>query len=286
MVSVDPKIYKVNPPKLTTPSNEGDSLPKEGSDKTLVDGEILKWATAPNWQVEGGIYQNFEPNNVRGETYDVRAGDLLILSETCEENKREWVDLAKEKEIIIEPFRSATLQSFERVKLPPNMYGELWITNALQHKGLAFTGGDIDPGFWGYLYIKIHNVGPIPVSIRYREDVASVRFVRLSEAASKLYTATEILSPSDEQLPPCPTRNLYDWLQLSSKLDDIAASILDVRREVQRDVESTINDVKSTQKHIDLVQERFIEGILAGVVGGAVLALFLLIFKFLGIPIG
>ena len=261
-------------------------MPKESYNKTLVDEEIVKWATNANWKTNGGIYQNFEPNNVRGETYDIRAGDLLILSETCEERKRLWIDLAKEQEIVIEPFRAATVQSLERIKLPVNMYGEIWITNALQHKGLAFTGGDIDPGFWGHLYIKIHNVGPVPVSIRHHEDIASVRFVRLSKEASKSYTTIEILSPSDEQLPSCPTRNLYDWLQLSSKLDEIATSILDVRRDVQHDVESTINDVKSTQKRIDLFQERFIEGILAGVIGGAVLALFLLFFKLLGIPIG
>ncbi|HUW47435.1 MAG TPA: hypothetical protein VMW36_01660, partial [Patescibacteria group bacterium] len=147
-------------------------MSKELGERTLVDDEIIEWATNQDPEKQGGIYENFKADNARGETYDIRAGELMICSEA--DGKRNYVSLKDQKEIAIEPFRSATVQSYEKIRLPLNMYGELWIRNALQHSGLAFTGGDIDPGYWGYVYIKIHNVGPVPVSIRFQKDIASV----------------------------------------------------------------------------------------------------------------
>ena len=235
------------------------NLSKENYNRTLVDEEIVKWAKDTNWEKNGGIYQNFEENNVYGETYDIRAGDLLVLGKA--DGTRTYISLKDQKEVTIEPFRSATLQSFEKIKLPPDMYGELWITNALQHQGLAFTGGDIDPSYWGYLYIKIHNVGPVPVSIRYQKDIASVRFVRMHRPASKPYTKSEILNPRDEQLPPCSPRTLYDWLQLSTKLDGLTSSV----------------------KRVDWIQDRFVTAIFVGIVSGGILTVFLAILKILGI---
>jgi hypothetical protein len=129
------------------------------------------------------------------------------------------------------------------------MYGEVWIRNALQHRGLAFTGGDIDPGYWGYLYIKIHNVGPAPVRIRFKEEIASIRFVKLHKPASKPYTITEINVPRDDQLPPSPPRTLYDWLQLSKKLDALKASLDNVK----------------------CILDRFVIGLVAGLVVGLVI---------------
>jgi deoxycytidine triphosphate deaminase len=234
-------------------------MKKEVCERTLVDKEIINWAKSENWMEEGGIYENFEEKCVRGETYDIRAGNLIIVGEP--DGKRKYISLKDQKEIAIEPFKAATLQSLERIKLPLTMYGELWIRNELQHRGLAFTGGDVDPGFWGYLYIKIHNVGPAPVSIRFEEEIASIRFSEMCEAASEPYTETEILKPRDQQLPPTPPRILYDWLQLSTKLDQL----------------------KSALDNIKWVHDRFIVGLITGLVGGIVLAAILAIFKAIGI---
>lgn len=242
---------------------------RENYDKTLVDEEITRWATDPDWKTKGGIYQDFEPNNVKGETYDIRAGDLVVLDESCK-GEGGFRHLNELEEIVIEPFRAATVQSLERIKLPTDMFGELWITNALQHRGLAFTGGGIDPGFWGYLYIKIHNVGQVPVRLRYQEDIASIRFVRMPKAVTKPYTETEILRPSDEQLPPCPLKPLYDWPQMSSKLDEIN----DETREIKGSVEN-----------IERVQERYVDYLITGVITGVILALLLLLFRLLGLPV-
>jgi dCTP deaminase len=224
-----------------------DSLSKENYDRTLVDEEIIRWARNPNWMESGGIYENFDENNVHGETYDIRAGDLIIMSKS--DGKRDYITLKDQREITVEPFRSATVQSFEKIKLPLEMYGELWIRNALQHQGLAFTGGDIDPGYWGYLYIKIHNVGPVPVSIGFQKEIASIRFVKMHKPASRPYTTTEMLKPRDDQLPPSPPRMLYDWLQLSTKLDNLKISL----------------------NHVKWIQDRFVVGLVAGLVIGVVI---------------
>jgi len=231
-------------------------LSRETFDRTLVDEEIIKWAENANWKENGGIYENFEKGNTHGETYDIRAGDLIIMSEP--DGKRDYISLKDQKEIAIGPFRSATLQSYEKVKLPLDMYGELWIRNALQHQGLAFTGGDIDPGYWGYLYVKIHNVGPVPVSIGYEKEIASIRFVKMHKAASKPFTATEIVKPRDEQLPCSPPRMLYDWLQLSTKLDNL----------------------DSSQDSINRFHDRFVAGTVAGLVIGVILLAFEVLLRF------
>jgi dCTP deaminase len=198
-------------------------LPQGTYDRTLTDEEISNWAMNKDWMDNGGIYENFDERNVNGETYDIRAGDLIITGEP--DGKRNYISLRDQKEIAIEPFRSATVISFEKLKLPLDMYGELWIRNALQHRGLAFTGGDIDPGFWGYLYIKIHNLGPVPISIGYQKEIASIRFVRMHRPAKRSYATTEIIRPRDDQLPPSPPRIVYDWLQMSIKLDDFSVDL-------------------------------------------------------------
>jgi dCTP deaminase len=216
-------------------------------EKTLIDEEIDKWAKSENWIVCGGIYENFDEKNVHGETYDLRAGDLIIIGEP--DGKRNYISLKDQREVVIEPFKSATVQTLEKIKLPLDMYGELWIRNALQHQGLAFTGGDIDPGYWGHLYIKLHNVGPVPVRIGYQKEIASLRFVKMSRPAKKSYTMTEIIKPRDEQLPPCPPRMMYDWLQLSTKLDDLKLSL----------------------SHIQRFHDHFVIGVVAGLVTGLIL---------------
>ncbi|MEM5868107.1 MAG: hypothetical protein QXG39_09355 [Candidatus Aenigmatarchaeota archaeon] len=203
-------------------------MAKENFDKTLVDVEIIEWAKNKDWMTHGGIYENFEEGNVHGETYDIRAGDLIIIG--GHDGKRRYISLKDEREVVIEPFKSATVQSFEKIKLPLDMYGELWIRNALQHQGLAFTGGDIDPGYWGYLYIKLHNVGPAPVRIGYKEEIASIRFVKMSRPAKRPYTEFEIIEPRNEQLPPSPPRLMYNWLQLSAKIDELRLSVGNIQR--------------------------------------------------------
>ena len=227
--------------------------------RTLVDKEIIKWAKSKDWMEEGGIYDNFEEKCVHGETYDIRAGDLIILGEP--DGRRRYISLSEQKEITIDPFRAATVQSFEKLKLPLDMYGELWTRNELQHRGLAFTGGDIDPGFWGYLYIKIHNVGPVPVSIGYQERIASTRFVKMCEAAREPYTETEIIKPREQQLPPTPPRIVYDWLQLSTKLDNLGLAL----------------------DHLKWIQDRFVVGLFAGLIGGLTVAAIVAIFRVVGI---
>ena len=194
----------------------------------MTDEEIVNWAKNTDWMRHGGIYHGFDEEKVHGETYDVRAGNLLIISKP--DGKRDRVQLNVKKEIVIGPFRCATVQSFEKIKLPLDMYGELWIRNALQHQGLAFTGGDIDPGYWGYLYIKIHNLGPAPIYMRFQEEIASIRFVKMHKPASRAYTASEITEPGEHQLPPSPPVTLYDWLQLSTKLDDLSSSLHHVEK--------------------------------------------------------
>jgi len=230
---------------------------KEKYERTLVDEEILTWAKNEKWMEYGGIYANFNEKNVHGETYDIRAGDLIIIGEP--DGKRNYISLKDQREVVIEPFKSATVQSLEKIKLPLDMYGELWIRNALQHQGLAFTGGDIDPGYWGYLYIKLHNVGPIPVRIGYSKEVASVRLVKMSRPASKPYTMNEIIKPRDEQLPPSPPRTMYDWLQLSTKLDDLKLSL----------------------SHIQRFHDHFVIGVIAGLIIGSILLVIEVLLRFL-----
>lgn len=225
-------------------------------ERTLIDEEIIKWAKNKNWMEYGGIYENFCEENVHGETYDIRAGDLIIIGEP--DGKRNYISLKDQREVVIEPFKSATVQSLEKIKLPLNMYGELWIRNALQHQGLAFTGGDIDPGYWGYLYIKLHNVGPVPVRIGYQKEIASIRLVKMSQPARKPYTMIEIVKPRDEQLPPSPPRMMYDWLQLSTKLDDLKLSL----------------------SHIQRFHDRFIVGVVAGLVIGVILLVIEVLLRF------
>jgi dCTP deaminase len=229
-------------------------MDKQICDKILVDSELEEWAVSKEWGEKGGIYKNYSGQCLHGDSYDIRAGDLIIIGQV---DGRKYIALKDRKEVFIEPFQSASVQSFERIKIPTDMCGDLWIRNALQHEGLAYTGGGIDPGYWGHFYIKIHNVGPRKVAIKYGQPIASTRLIKLHQHVKKPYTESEITEPRPEQLPPLPSRVVYDWLDLSKKVDNLR---------------SDIDNIKS-------IHDKLVVGSIAGLVIGSMLILIDLILR-------
>jgi len=182
-------------------------------DKILTKKEIFELAEK--------VIKNFEPSCVQPASYDVRAGDIAIFAHP---DGHKYISLKHQKEITIHPFESVVVYSYESINLPRNMEGYVWIRSYFANKGLSFSGGSIDPGYKGILFLSVRNVGPGDITVKYQEPLVSAKFTKLSTPTVS-YSKEEFLEIPQQRLPLLPSRSMYDWAEISEKLDKLNESL-------------------------------------------------------------
>ncbi len=169
------------------------------SDKTLLDADIRRVAT------ENKLLDPFQPDVLKGASYDLRVGRTAIVVLPEHEGGYVKIDVERVGNLEIPTGRSAVIYSLERVNLPANMKGRMSLRSYFAIKGLLFNGGVIDPGYKGYLFFTVVNLGPSPVRLTYEERFVTTEFVRLGQPASTIYNdGVRILEVPPEKLPPLP----------------------------------------------------------------------------------
>ncbi len=215
----------------------------------LLDGELKK-------QV-GKIVVNGDERCIQPSSYDLRAGDEVFLPERGE--KKEF---KKGGIIHLQPFESALIRTIEEIKLPKNMMGLMQPSSKLSTRGLLYTGGSIDPGYEGFLWVSIRNMAPRYEEIEYGQAVTSVHFIRFKEGKNVVKGYAEehgkVDDLSRDRRPQKPERTLYDWIKMSSKLDEVGVEV---------------STIKNAIDHIDNVLYGILYATVAGIMAGLVIAL-------------
>ena len=189
----------------------------------LLDEELEK--------VVGTIILNGDKRYVQPSSYDIRVGEEIFFSERGEREEIKMGDVR-----YLQPFESLLLKTIEEIRLPKNMVGIVLPSSKLATRGLIYTGGSIDPGYEGFLWINIRNMGPRYEEIEFGQPIASISLLKFEEEKkvkkgyAEEYGRIDTL-PRDRR-PQKPERALYDWIKLSSRLDEMHSEIGKVETDV------------------------------------------------------
>jgi deoxycytidine triphosphate deaminase len=222
----------------------------------LVDKELKKLVDKKE------IIKDGEKKYVQSASYDVRVGNEIYFPERGEKKEIKNGNIE-----YLQPFESAVIKTYERIYLPKNMIGLMQPSSRLSTRGLLYTGGSIDPGYEGFLWVSIRNMAPRNEEIEYGQPIASVNFIKfkgnkeVDEGYAEKYG--EILKLSRDRRPQKPERTLYDWIKMSNKLDKVDIAI--------ENINSKIDHVNSILYNVVYAA---IAGILAGLAAGSAIILF------------
>jgi len=151
------------------------------ADETLIDKEIK--------DLGNKLLEPFEPSRVKGASYDIRVGARirLVLQEPSGTARFQWLALdvaGASSSVSIPPGSTCIIESLEQVHMPKDMKGRLALRAFHTRRLIFFAGGIIDPGYNGFLYLPMANMGDVPVELKYGEALVSAEFVKLNKEAT------------------------------------------------------------------------------------------------------
>lgn len=124
-------------------------------------------------------------------SYNIRVGKKAVV-----EARDETIELSDYKEIILEPFEVAIIETYEKVNIPNNLIARWNIRVTLAYEGLIWVGGpQVDPGYKGHLYCPIYNMSDKKVVLRYKDIIATMDFVQTTEPPSNFVAFNKSIKP-------------------------------------------------------------------------------------------
>jgi deoxycytidine triphosphate deaminase len=223
----------------------------------LLDEELEK--------VVGTIIINGDKKYVQSASYDIRVGNEIYFPERGERKEIKTGDVEH-----LQPFESALIKTIEEIKLPKNMVGLMQPSSKLSTCGLIYTGGSIDPGYEGCLWVSIRNMAPRYEEIEFGQPIASIHLIKFEKGKEVIKGYAEehgrIDTLSKDRRPPMPERTLYDWIKISSKLDEVGTEV---------------STVKVSVEHVNNLVNGAIYGVLYATIAGIIAGLVIVIVQFL-----
>ncbi len=126
----------------------------------------------------------FDCKNLDPAAYKLTIGDEYSIGG---ERKRLYDESGK-NEITIPPFEVAIIKTYERVNLPRFLIARWNIKVSLAYKGLLWVGGpQVDPGYVGYLFCPIYNLSNNNVTLKYKDPIAVIDFVKTTPFKKEKY---------------------------------------------------------------------------------------------------
>ncbi len=146
----------------------------------LVDRQIKEAVANRSLQID-----NFDQNCIQPASYDLRIGHLVYAPPHPDKP----IDLSHNGgSYRLPPYGNAVLETFERLKMPPNMVGRFGLKSGFARKGLfASTGPQVDPGYDGKLFVSLLNLFPISHLITYKETFLTIEFHLLDQEPDTTY---------------------------------------------------------------------------------------------------
>ncbi len=221
---------------------------------TLTDRELYKKAS--RW------IKPFRRERVRSASYDVSAGDTLIIAYSPKEGGRRHVSLRSAKQEKLKPGLMAILYSFETFDIPSDIQARISLRSDFAARGLFFAGGIIDPGFSRReLWLPIANLSTQEIPIEYDQPMFRVEFTRLSKVLHP-YEVGKV-EIDEEDMPKLPDEPVYDIVQISERLGEYDIADIDNRLKIV-ETKAQLFEPSTT-----IVQGFFIAAVAGIVAGGA-----------------
>jgi len=192
----------------------------------LSDGEIRE-------ALESGqlVIENFRDDCVEPASYDCRVGRVLLPN-------RGVVDPSKER-VLLRTGQWAEIETLEAFRLPNDIAAFIGIRSSITRRGVDyFSGLQVDPGYYGKVFIAVFNPGADPFEIGPGEPFVTLQFVRLGRPAEKPYKGAFqglMQFPEDDvvRMTKMETRTLADVITsvgiLETSTQDLADSVKSLR---------------------------------------------------------
>lgn len=154
-------------------------MPKDGSEGTLTDAEIIARATQGELIASG-----FEPANVKQACYELRTSSTYYDLASPD---RPIVLKKPAETILIKPKQSVVVITEESLELSDDVLGRVLSKGQLFSLGVVPVNTYADPGFQGRLGIVLTNISNDYLALPQGEPVAKLEFVRLRRSVKQPY---------------------------------------------------------------------------------------------------
>lgn len=160
-------------------------------------------------------------------SYNIRVGKKAVV-----EARDETIELSDYKEIVLEPFEVAIIETYEKVNIPNNLIARWNIRVTLAYEGLIWVGGpQVDPGYKGHLYCPIYNMSDKKVVLKYKDIIATMDFVQTTEPSDDFVAFNKPLKPFEaykqKKLKSALTTHVQDRLKESENKQNKFRSEID-----------------------------------------------------------
>jgi dCTP deaminase len=128
------------------------------------------------------IIENYDLDNIGPASYELRIGSALSPNE-----KRRY-DIAIGEEFVIRPNSHVLLGTLEKVKMPNNMIGTMFLKSRFGRGGFIPWGqGMVDPGYEGSLTMSLVNLTQYPQILKGGDKVCHLIFQNLEGETERPY---------------------------------------------------------------------------------------------------
>lgn len=193
-------------------------------DRTLIEADIRRFAK------ECQLLNPFSEGQLRQCFYDFRVGSKIVYAHP---QGHIQVSLSAGEGFTLKPGEVCTVYSLEEVHMPLNMKGRLALRGTLGNRQILYRGGPINPGYKGHLFFTLINVGGAPVTVSYGDGIVTGEFVQLEGEVETEYSRETYHDIPRDRLPLRPRRQLYDWVELTEKIDLLDSQYQTVRHDVK-----------------------------------------------------
>jgi dCTP deaminase len=140
----------------------------------LSDADILGALQRGELLVEPFREDSLTPNGL-----DLRVAEVLVPDRDSAP--------VREGTAMVAPFARFLVSTTERVRLGPQLAGQLWIRSSYARKGVLAAFGKVEAGFDGTLTIGAFNASAQPLALPIGERFCQLAFEPLSSPAQKVY---------------------------------------------------------------------------------------------------
>lgn len=214
------------------------------------------------------IVEGFDPGSLQTTSYDFRIGAKAIVGGSGNE-----IDLKKDR-LVIEPGSYAGIISFEKVKLPNNVFAQIGSKRKFSYEGIILlTGSIIDPGYEGHLLFGLYNASTKKVVLPIRTKICNVVFTRLPREVKPVSADPYLLEGNfpPDFLTKMANVEVLPWNKISEevrRIQELSQAVIDLKIQYN-DVLKPIQDLTKNVDKISLDVGLLAESVksLRGVVG-------------------
>ena len=220
-------------------------------DQTL-DAQAIQELAAKTRDKGHPLIEPFEPANLKAISYDLRVGEKIVLALPTGVQQR---FLEPGQAIELPPGASATVYSLETVNMPLDVKGRLSLRSKFISQRLNFDGGIVDPGYRGYLFFTVTNIGDRPIPLKYGERFVHLELVRFGKPVDQKHgISPPVLSIPADRIPQELSDEWYTVQELSQYVRDLRQKV-------------------HTFEGVRVIVELFFLALVAGIVAGIVSAI-------------